>query len=77
MIAEMPLRPSLLAPLPPDVDLVLAIAMAKAPEQRFDSGAELADALEAALAGKLERALGQRAAVGTWGTARLRPQALR
>ncbi len=57
VITEMPTRPSLLAPLPPDVDLVLAIAMAKAPGDRFESGEELAVALEAALAGRLDSAL--------------------
>jgi len=42
---EMPLRPSKAAPLPLEVDLVLAIALAKDPDERFDSAFELAAAL--------------------------------
>ena len=49
----MPPRPGEVAPLPPDVDLVLAIAMAKDPADRFDSAAELAQALDAAARGRL------------------------
>jgi len=50
----MPPRPSDLAELDPDVDLALAVAMAKRPTDRFDTGSELADALEAAFEGKLD-----------------------
>ncbi len=60
VIADMPVRPSALTPLPCDVDLVLAIAMAKAPDDRFESGEQLAVALESALAGRLESALSER-----------------
>jgi eukaryotic-like serine/threonine-protein kinase len=49
-----PRRPTDLAPrLPHEVDLVLAIGLAKQPADRFATAAELADALAAALAGEL------------------------
>jgi serine/threonine protein kinase len=58
-----PIRPTLLAPdLPVDVDLVIAIGMARRPGDRFANAAELADALRHALAGTLAagvRARGQ------------------
>ena len=58
-----PKRPSELAPsLPPDLDLVLAIAVAKRPADRFASATELADALQAGATGQLPRALRERAA---------------
>jgi tRNA A-37 threonylcarbamoyl transferase component Bud32 len=50
----MPQIPSSLARLPEQVDLVLAIALAKAPDDRFASGGELAQALDAASHGRLE-----------------------
>ena len=54
VVEHMPERPSSIATrVHPDVDLVLAIALAKAPHNRFDSGAELSDALEKALNGNL------------------------
>lgn len=61
VVAEMPLRPSSLVRLHRDVDLALALAVAKNPDDRFASGSALADALEAALAGKLPRDLRERA----------------
>ncbi len=48
-----PRRPSDLADLPPEVDLVLAIGMAKNPAQRFESAAELTAALASAFEGGL------------------------
>jgi serine/threonine-protein kinase len=49
-----PRRPSdLVTSLPHEVDLVLAIGLAKTPADRFASAGELVDALAAALAGKL------------------------
>jgi eukaryotic-like serine/threonine-protein kinase len=48
-----PRRPSELADLPPEIDLVLAIGMAKPPGQRFATATELAAALAAAFAGAL------------------------
>ena len=47
-----PARPSQLVPgLPPDVEMVLAIAMAKDPGDRFASALEMAEALRAAREG--------------------------
>ena len=49
-----PRRPSdLVTSLPHEVDLVLAIGLAKNPADRFGSAGELVDALEAALTGRL------------------------
>ncbi len=49
-----PRRPTDLAPrLPHEVDLVLAIGLAKRPEDRFATAAELVDALAGALTGTL------------------------
>jgi serine/threonine-protein kinase len=63
VVHSMPLRPSMAAPLSPDLDLALAIAMAKDPADRFASAGELADALEAAAEHALDptlRARGER-----------------
>ena len=49
-----PRRPSSLANLPLDLDLALAIGLAKRPSDRFATATALADALAAALAGKLD-----------------------
>jgi len=48
-----PMRPTRVAKLPGDVDLVLAIGLAKNPSDRFPTADELADALAAALEGGL------------------------
>jgi serine/threonine-protein kinase len=49
-----PRRPTEIASaLPPDVDLVLAIALAKRPEARFATAAELVDAIRAAVKSSL------------------------
>ncbi len=56
VVYSMPLRPSHLAELPADVDIVLAIGMAKDREARFESGEELATALANAGRGELEAA---------------------
>ena len=61
VVYQMPPRPSEVARLAPDIDLVLMIAMAKRPQERFATAAELADALEAALRGALEPELRLRA----------------
>ena len=48
---SMPPQPSQVAELPVAVDGVLAVGLAKNPQERFESAAELADALGAAMAG--------------------------
>ena len=57
VVHAMPPRPSEVAPLPAEVDLVLAIALAKDPAERFESGSEFAQALDAAGRGKLDASL--------------------
>jgi eukaryotic-like serine/threonine-protein kinase len=65
-----PRRPSSLVTLPRDIDLVLAIALAKDPAQRFATAAELAAAVEAGFANKLPESLRERGrkleADGAW-----------
>lgn len=61
LLVTMPVRPTAVLSVPRDIDLALAIAMAKEPGERFDSGAALGDALEAALAGRLDGTLRRRA----------------
>ena len=68
-----PVRPSSLAPgLPPDVDLVLALALAKDPAERFASALDVAAALRAAFEGHEDPALRVHAqtllAALPWGT---------
>jgi serine/threonine-protein kinase len=63
VVYQMPPKPSEVSRVPPDIDLALAIAIAKDPAARFDSGAELANALEAAGKSRLSpelRARGER-----------------
>jgi serine/threonine protein kinase len=69
---RMPAQPSHVAPgIPRGVEAVLAIALAKAPSDRFASAGELAKAFSTASAGKLDPALVARAdrllAVTPWG----------
>jgi serine/threonine-protein kinase len=70
VVHRAPRRPTSLASLPRDIDLALAIALAKDPARRFASAPELADAVEAALAGKLPESLRERGrrleAEGAW-----------
>jgi serine/threonine-protein kinase len=61
VVHQMPVRPGSLAELPEDVDRWFAIALAKSPDDRFDSGAALAEALAAAHAGTLSAELARRA----------------
>jgi serine/threonine-protein kinase len=61
IVHRMPARPGTLAELPADFDRFCAIALAKAPDDRFASGAALARALDAALAGALDGATRARA----------------
>ncbi|MBX3185530.1 MAG: serine/threonine protein kinase [Labilithrix sp.] len=58
----MPVRPGDLAKLPPEVDMVLAIALAKDPGERFATAADFAKALDAASRGRIDDALETRAA---------------
>jgi hypothetical protein len=57
VVHTMPLRPSAAAPLDPQVDLALAVAMAKDPSERFASASEMASALEGAARGSLDPAV--------------------
>jgi len=52
-----PTRPTEVAALPEEIDLVLAIGMARSPDARFASAAELASALAAAFAQSLPAAI--------------------
>ncbi|HEY1694105.1 MAG TPA: protein kinase [Polyangiaceae bacterium] len=61
VVHAMPPRPGELAPLPPDVDLFLALALAKDPSERFESAADMAQALDAAARGRLDAPLRARA----------------
>ena len=61
VVHTMPPRPTGVAHLPAEVDLVLAIAIAKAPDDRFDSAADFAQALDAAARGRLDPKLRARA----------------
>lgn len=69
----MPPRPSALADLRPEVDLVLAVALAKSADDRFDSAEELHDALLAASRGEVSVEVRARAlrllAMSPWGEA--------
>jgi serine/threonine-protein kinase len=57
VVHTMPLRPSAAAPLAPQLDVALAVAMAKDPADRFASASELAAALEDAARGSLDGAI--------------------
>jgi len=74
VVNMMPARPGALAELDPDVDAVLAIGLAKDPAGRWSRISEMRTALAAALTGKLDPALRQRAAEvlarQPWSTAR-------
>ncbi len=61
VVHDMPTQPSLLADLPPEVDLVLAIALAKNPDDRFGAPEQLADTLRAACHGTIQWGRAERA----------------
>lgn len=62
VLYTMPGRPSDALPtLEPDVDLALALAIAKDPAERFQSAEELTDAVDQALRGELDPELRERA----------------
>jgi serine/threonine-protein kinase len=75
---SMPPQPSVIAEVPAAVDAVLAVGLAKDPADRFDSAAELSSALGAALAGRSDARIEERArallASLAWGQ-RLEPAA--
>jgi len=75
---SMPPQPSVVAEVPAEIDAVLAVGMAKDPADRFASGADLSDALTAALAGRSQPHIEERARALLdalpWG-ARLEPAA--
>jgi serine/threonine-protein kinase len=53
VVNSRPRRPTDLADLPPEIDLVLAIGLAKDPTRRFEKAADLAGAIAGAFAGDL------------------------
>ena len=59
----MPMRPSQLAPVSPQVDAVLAIARSKTAETRFATALLLASALRAAASGRLDASVLHKAEV--------------
>jgi tRNA A-37 threonylcarbamoyl transferase component Bud32 len=63
VVYRMPVQPRLRAPqISDDVELVLAVALAKKPGDRFDTAGELRAAMEAAFARKLDPAIAARGA---------------
>jgi serine/threonine-protein kinase len=75
IVYEQPPRPSSLAEtIPRDVDRVLAIALAKEPDERFQSALEFSEALQSACSGKLSSQHRERASrllrAHPWGTTR-------
>ncbi|MGZ3424875.1 MAG: serine/threonine-protein kinase [Polyangiales bacterium] len=61
VVHSMPPRPSELLSVTAEVDFVMAVALAKDPEDRFDSANELATALHAASEGRIDPNLAARA----------------
>jgi serine/threonine-protein kinase len=60
VVHSAPRRPGSLASLPTDVDLALAIGLAKRPAERFTTAGELASALRAACSGTLSEEIRRR-----------------
>jgi len=82
VVHTLPRRPSELVPtLPPDVDLVLAIGLAKRPSQRFTSAIEFSDSLYHAFADTLPEHIKLRGLAldraGAWASAKHRPSTAR
>ena len=80
IVYKSPPRPSELVPaLRPDVDLVLALALAKNPQHRFESAGDFAAALASAAKGQLAAPLRDRAnsllAKTPWGRTVRKPSA--
>jgi len=72
VVFKMPPRPADSAEIPLAVELVLAVALAKTPQERFASAGELADALEVAVSGErrpdVERRASQVLGKTPWGS---------
>jgi serine/threonine-protein kinase len=72
VVYRVPTQPSILAPLPGDVDRVLALGLAKRVEDRFATAVELAQWFELAIDDKLSpdqrRRADELAAKHPWGT---------
>ena len=62
VVGELPPAPSEVVDVPESVDAVLRVALAKAPGDRFETAAALADAFEAAVDGEVAPSLEERAA---------------
>ena len=58
---SVPARPTALGAFDPDVDRWVALALAKAPGDRFATGAELAETLGRAITGQLDARTRKRA----------------
>jgi hypothetical protein len=58
---RMPPKPSVIAPIPKELDEILAIGMSKEPADRFPTAAALSAALKSAADGQVDRELKQRA----------------
>lgn len=74
---RVPIQPSRRASVSPQLEAVLAVALAKSPVHRFATAPDLAEALRQAIAGKLDGAVARRAAVlltdhpwGSWTTSK-------
>ena len=61
VINKMPPRPSSFARASSDVEAFFAVGLCKTPSERFESGAELAEAFKLAMAGNLPASLRSRA----------------
>ncbi len=61
VVYDMPVRPSALVGVDPDVDDFLMVAMAKSPEHRLQNAHEMAASLEDAMRGRLDPVLRERA----------------
>jgi hypothetical protein len=59
---RMPVQPSKRAEVSPELEAVLAVALAKSPVHRFATAGELAHVFIEAAGGKLDRGIGLRAA---------------
>ena len=72
VVYKVPQQPSQVTDVPPQVEAVIAVALAKDPADRFASAGELARALDDASGARLDRAVGDRAArviaKTPWGT---------